>query len=187
MKSAPLVAIALSLSLGACAGMSDSGSAMAPQPTRPVDAQRFYTGVWHEIARNPMKLTDGCVAGVTEFQRDESGKLIDRDSCRKDTPMGEEKVFAGPVEVDPANNAKFTTHYKVVGPFGPSRTYWILDNGMDAATGGWFIVATPSFKDLSIFTRNPQIGPETRASLVARARAFGYDVNNLEFPAQPTN
>lgn len=173
---------AAGLALGACASMGESASAGAPQPTKPVDPARFYTGVWHEIARNPMTITNGCVAGVTEFQHDPDGKLIDRDSCRKGTPDGEEKVFAGPADIDPANPAKFTTHYKVVGPFGPARTYWILDHGADY---GWFIVSTPDFKNVSIFTRDPQPPKGEVDRLTARVDAFGYDPAKLEFPAQP--
>ena len=176
-----LMAMAAALALAGCASTSETANAAAPQPAKPVDAARFYTGVWHELARNPMSITDGCVAGITAFSRDEKGLLIDRDSCRKGDPItGEEKVFAGPVDIDPANSAKFTTHYKIVGPFGLSRTYWVLDHG-DA----WFIVATPDFKNASIFTRDPQAPKAEIDRLVARLGQLGYDPAKLEFPAQP--
>ena len=64
----------------------------------------------------------------------------------------------------------------MVGPFGPSRTYWILDHGE-----GWFIVATPDFKNASIFTRDPQ-APKPE---IGRLGSLGYDTAKLEFPAQP--
>ena len=35
----------------------------APEPAKPIDAAQFYAGRWYEIGRNPMRLTDGCVAG----------------------------------------------------------------------------------------------------------------------------
>jgi apolipoprotein D and lipocalin family protein len=166
--------------LGGCMSMGSGAAAVAPQPAKPVEAAQFYTGVWHEIARNPMKLTDGCVAGETQFMNDK-GQLIDRDSCRMGSPEGKEKVFAGPVTIlDPGSNAKFHTDYKVLGLFTVGRDYWVLDHGED-----WFIVATPSFKDLSIFTRNPQVSMARRDELVARAKALGYDASKLEFPAQP--
>ena len=175
------VAAGTALALAGCASMEGGGSGGAPQPAKPVNVATFYTGVWHEIARNPMSITDGCVAGVTAFSRDEKGQLIDRDSCRKGDPVtGEEKVFAGPVDIDAANSAKFTTHYKVVGPFGPSRTYWILDHGE-----GWFLVATPDFKNASIFTRDPQAPKAEIDRLVARLAQLGYPPSKLEFPAQP--
>ncbi len=177
---------AVAAGLGACATMDDGASAAAPQPAHPVDAARFYSGVWHEIGRNPMKLTDGCVAGITAFMRDADGRLIDRDSCRMDDPVnGKEKVFAGPVDIlDPVTSAKFRTHYKVFGIFTFSRTYWVLDNGDDFG-GGWFITATPDFKNVSTFTRDPQLSPADRDRLNAHVKALGYDPAGLEFPAQP--
>jgi apolipoprotein D and lipocalin family protein len=172
-----------------CVGMTActtgaSGPVLAPQPTKPVDASRFYSGMWHELARNPMKITDGCVAGITAFSRDADGKIIDRDSCRMGDPdTGKEKVFAGPVTIEDVNtNAKFTTHYKVAGPFGVSRTYWIIDHDKAYA---WFIVATPDFKNLSIFARDPRLGRAERGALTERARTLGFDPAGLEYPAQP--
>ena len=169
-------------SLSACASMSGSSSPpAAPQPAKPVALDSFYSGSWKEIARNPMKLTDGCVAGETRFYKDDAGKLIDRDSCRKDTPDGKEKVFAGPVTIlDPGTNAKFHTDYKVFGVFTVGRDYWVLDHGED-----WFIVATPSFKDLSIFFRDWHPSKAKLDELVARSKALGYDTSILEYPAQP--
>jgi len=187
MRFAGLVQIltvpALCASLAACAGMSSSGAA-APQPAKPVDAAQFYVGAWRELARNPMTITNGCVAGVTVFLKDDTGRLIDRDSCRMGDPdAGKEKVFAGPVRIrDPQTNAKFTTHYKVFGVFTISRTYWILDH--DAAYT-WFIVATPDFKTVSIFDRDPQLGRAELDALSERVKALGYDPARLEFPAQP--
>jgi apolipoprotein D and lipocalin family protein len=181
---------ALSLTVGlTCIGMAACATqatapAVAPQPAKPVDAARFYAGTWYELARNPMKITDGCVAGITAFSRGADGTIIDRDSCRMGDPdTGKEKVIAGPVVIlDAPANAKFVTHYKVFGPFGVSRTYWILDHD-DAYS--WFITATPDMKNLSIFSRNPQLGRAERGALTERARALGYDPAGLEYPAQP--
>jgi apolipoprotein D and lipocalin family protein len=173
----------LCVNMAACATPPGAAVVVAPQPYKPVEAARFYTGVWHELARNPMKLTDGCVAGITVFSRGADNGLIDRDSCRMGDPeTGKEKVFEGPVEILDATNAKFVTHYKVVGPFGVSRTYWILDHD-DAYS--WFITATPDMKNLSIFSRDPQLGRAERGALTERARALGYDPAGLEYPAQP--
>ena len=184
-RPALLAAAVLGVGLAACAD-GPAAPAAAPQPAKAVDAARFYTGVWHELARNPMKITDGCVAGITAFSHDGAGRLIDRDSCRMGDPdHGKEKVFAGPVTLeDPATNAKFTSHYKVFGVFTVDRTYWVLDH--DAAYT-WFIVATPDFKNLSIFARDANLGRAERGALTERARALGYDPAGLEYPAQPTS
>jgi apolipoprotein D and lipocalin family protein len=75
--------------------MSDQTPA-APQPVRPIDAARFYAGRCYEIARTPMKLTDGCVAGTTDYFTDADGTLIDRDACRDGSPVGKEKTVRHP-------------------------------------------------------------------------------------------
>jgi apolipoprotein D and lipocalin family protein len=164
----------------ACAALGDTPA--APEPKKPIDAAQFYTGRWYEIARTPMKLTDGCVAGTTDYYKDESGKLIDRDACRKDTPEGKEKLFAGPVTIlNPGLNNKVSVHYKVFGIFTVSKTYWMLDHGDDYA---WFIVSDPSFKDISLFTRAANPSKTDVKDLTDRAQALGYDTTKLEYPAE---
>ena len=59
----------------------------APEPAKPVDAASFYAGRWYEIGRTPMSLTDGCVAGYTDYQSKDGG-LYERDACRDKTPAG---------------------------------------------------------------------------------------------------
>jgi len=172
------LAAALATSVAACAGMDEAPR--APQPARPIDTARFYTGRWYEIARTPMKLTDGCVSGTTDYYRGADGGLIDRDACRKDTPEGQEKLFAGPATIlNPGENTKVSVHYKVFGVFTVSKTYWMLDHGDDYR---WFIVSDPAFKSVSLFTRAPRPQPAEVQALAARAQALGYDTGKLEYP-----
>jgi apolipoprotein D and lipocalin family protein len=176
------LAFSLAFSIAACAGTPRDGAALAPEPAKPIDVARFYSGRWYEIARTPMKLTDGCVAGATDYFKDDQGRLIDRDSCRTGTPEGKEKVFAGPVTIlNPGQNTKVTVHYAVLGVFTVSKTYWMLDHGDDY---GWFIVSDPQFKNLSLFTRSPRPAAEEVKRLTARAQALGYDPAKLEYPSQ---
>ena len=171
----------LALGTAACAGMSDD-KPMAPQPTKPIDAAQFYTGRWYEIARTPMKLTDGCVSGTTDYYKGEDGQLIDRDACRSGTPEGKEKVFAGPVTIlNPGENNKVSVRYTVFGVFPVSKTYWMLDHSDDYR---WFIVSSPSFKNVSIFTRAARPSPDEVKQIAARVQGFGYDVTKLEYPTQ---
>jgi lipocalin len=46
----------LCLGLAGCAASADPQDAAAPQPAKPIDATRFYTGTWYEIARTPMSI-----------------------------------------------------------------------------------------------------------------------------------
>jgi apolipoprotein D and lipocalin family protein len=187
MKSFLLAAVA-ALALAGCAGGSATGPGMtgvgkAPEPRKRIDAARFYSGTWREIARRPMTITDGCVAGATEYGPDRKGGIEVLDSCRKGSPAGELKTVGGPGTIlDPGFNAKLRVDYRLYGVVPVQRDYWVLDRADDYS---WFISADPTFKDLYIFTRAPQIGAAQRNRLVQRAAALGYDVSKLEFPEQP--
>lgn len=182
MKSILLAAIA-AFSLAGCAGTSMTEAQKAPEPRKRIDVQRFYTGTWHEIARRPMTITNGCVAGATEYGSDRTGSIQVLDSCRMGSPGGELRTVGGPGKIlDPGVNAKLRVDYKLYGFVPVQRDYWVLDRADDYS---WFISADPTLRDLYIFTRDPQISPSQRKPLVARAAALGYDVTMLEYPEQP--
>ena len=73
-----LLALALS---AACATAAVAAPPIAPEPAKRVDATTFFAGRWYEIGRTPMSLTDGCVAGYTDYLRT-GGGLVERDGCR---------------------------------------------------------------------------------------------------------
>ena len=170
-------ALALSLGVSACVTAPSPDAVRAPQPAKPVDLERFYSGRWLEIARLPMRLTDGCVAGATNYVLVNATRVDVRDTCQVDTPQGREKAVGARGEIlDPGTNAKLRARY-----FGGLITwdYWVLDHADDYS---WFISADPTFDKLWIYTRDVP-GRAERAALVSRARALGYDVSRLEFPA----
>ena len=171
-------AVALAMAGAACASMSGSQVAKAPEPAKPVDAATFYAGRWYEIGRTPMSLTDGCVAGYTDYLRT-GGGLVERDGCRDKTPDGKEKVIAGPLKIlNPGENTKVHVNYRLFGFLPVGRDYWMLDHG-----DGWFIQATPDLKMVNLYTRDPHPSQALIATLTARTKALGYDVGKLEFPA----
>ena len=168
-----------------CLGPGPASAAVtkAPEPSKPVDAARFYAGVWREIGRRPMKLTDGCVAGATEYKLLSPTRVKVRDTCTKGTPSGSVEAVGGPATIlDPGKNAKLHVSYRFLGLFPVNRDFWVLDHADDYS---WFISADPTFHDLWIYTRDPRVDAAERAQLVDRAKALGYDVSKLEFPAQP--
>lgn len=170
----PLVAAVLSLS--ACVTAPSADAVRAPAPIRAVDLERFYTGRWLEIARLPMRLTDGCVAGATNYVVVSPTRVDVRDTCQVGTPEGREKAIGGRGEVlDPGVNAKLRVRY--VGGL-VTWDYWVLDHAEDYS---WFISADPTFDKLWIYTREVPDAAE-RQALVARTAALGYDVSRLEFP-----
>lgn len=168
MKRLALTAIALSL-------LASPAFAQAPQPAKPVDVERFYTGQWLEIGRLPMKLTDGCVAGATAYSKADKGRIAVRDTCRDKTPSGKEKAIEGKGKiVDPGTNAKLKVSY----PFFITWEYWVLDRADDYS---WFISADPKFEKLWIYTRKAPTKAELDM-LIGRAKALGYDTGKLEYP-----
>ncbi|KQY80124.1 MULTISPECIES: lipocalin family protein [unclassified Brevundimonas] len=172
-----LAALAVSLSLSACVTAPAPDQVRAPQPAKAVDLERFYSGRWLEIARLPMGLTDGCVAGATNYVLVSPSRVDVRDTCQVGTPQGREKAIGARGEIlDPGTNARLRVRY-----FGGLVTwdYWVLDHADDYS---WFISADPSFDKLWIYTRRVPDDAE-RQRLVARAGALGYDVRRLEFPA----
>lgn len=183
MRAKVVVAsLGLAVLLSGCMAIDGSAS-RAPEPSKQIDAGRFYSGLWHEIARRPMAITEGCVAGATEYKRDAAGGIDVLDSCRMGTPQGELKTIGGPGRIlDPGTNAKLRVDYRLYGFIPVTRDYWVLDRANDYS---WFISADPEFRDLYIFSRDPQISVAQRRRLVDRARALGYDVTKLEFPEMP--
>ena len=168
----------LTLAIGQTASATGGNIPTAPQPLKPIDPARFFTGRWYEIARTPNMFTNGCVAGTTDFYRTD-GQLIERDACRRGTPEGTEKVFKGPVDIlDPQDN-KFVVHYTLFGFVPFAQTYWVLDHADDY---NWFIVSNPSFQNIALLGRIPRQPPAEVAALTARAKAMGYDTSKLEFP-----
>ena len=164
------------MALSACATAPSPDAVRAPAPARSVDLERFYAGRWLEIARLPMRLTDGCVAGATNYVVVSPTRVDVRDTCQVGTPQGREKAIGGRGEVlDPGTNARLRVRY--VGGL-ITWDYWVLDHAEDYS---WFISADPSFDKLWIYTREVPDAAE-RQALVARAAALGYDVSRLEFP-----
>ena len=179
----PITAALAAALLGA--STTKAAEVRAPQPNKPVDVARFYTGVWHEIGRRPMSLTDGCVAGATQYSFAGPNKVDVRDTCRKGSPVGAEKAVGGPGKIlDPGVNAKLHVSYRLFGLVPLGRDYWVLDHDDDYR---WFISADPAFQNLWIYTRDARVTPAERQRLVDRAKALGYDVAKLEFPAQPVD
>ena len=176
IKAAPgLTAITAALSLSACATMP-VGAALHTAEAIPMS---HYSGTWHEIARHPMALTDGCVAGYTTYSPGTTpGAIAIEDGCHDKTPTGKPKTIHADGTLDDAGgaNAKLTARY----PFFITYRYWVL---YEAPDHGWFISATPDMKNLWIYTREIPAA-EALKPMVARAQSLGYDVRQLEFPAQ---
>ena len=180
MKTVVLAAAAAML---IAAGAQAADAPKAPEPAKPVDAASFFAGRWYEIGRTPMSLTDGCVAGYTDYLK-KGEALTQRDACRDKTPAGKEKVIGGPLKIlNPGQNTKVHVSYRLFGLVPIAREYWMLDHG-----DGWFIQATPDMSMVNLYTRAARPSAALIAELTARTKALGYDPGKLEFPElAPTN
>ena len=169
-----VLSAAVILALVGCASVAAKPSNLAVAAV-PMD---HYSGTWLEIARRPMMLTNGCVAGFTTYRPgDASGVILVEDGCHKQTPNGQTKTIRGKAEIldAGATNAKLRVHY----PFFITWEYWVL---YEAPDHSWFISADPTMKNLWIYARKVPTQDE-RAAMVAKAQALGYDTGKLEFPA----
>lgn len=178
--------IAAGLLLGATgsgAAQAAAPTAAAPAPAKPVDLAKLYQGKWIEIARTPAKITDGCVAGGTEYVAKGGDKVDLIDSCHDQTPAGKLKSIGASGKImDPGTNAKLHAVYHFLGFIPVTRDYWVLDHDENYS---WFISATADFTNFWVYTRDVHPDPALVKTLVEEGKALGYDVSKLEYPAQP--
>jgi apolipoprotein D and lipocalin family protein len=141
--------------------------------------QDHYRGTWLEIARRPMWLTNGCVAGYSTYQSGKApGEVTVEDGCRVGSPTGRLKTVHGIgriVDVG-STSAKMRVHYAWLINFN----YWVLYEAPDRS---WFISADPDMTNLWIYARAVPSKAKLK-TMVLKASHLGYDVRKLEFPAQ---
>ncbi|HAV50080.1 MAG TPA: lipocalin, partial [Brevundimonas sp.] len=87
------------LMVSACVTAPSPSEYRAPEPLKPVDAERLYSGRWLEVARLPMSITDGCVAGASNYTLVNETRVDVLDTCQVDTPDGREKAIGGRGEI----------------------------------------------------------------------------------------
>jgi len=161
-----------------CAGLLPAHAASRSPASLPNVDSSHYQGTWLEIARRPMWITDGCVAGYTTYRPTRYAReIMVEDGCREGTPSGKLKTITGSGELVDANTTK--ARLKVRYPLFIIFDYWVLYQSPDRS---WFISADPQMKNLWIYARTVP-SPAKRAIMVKMAKSLGYDVGLLEFPA----
>ncbi len=162
----------------ALAGLAVSAWAQAPSPAVAAVPLGHYDGTWLEIARRPMGLTNGCVAGYTRYSPGKTaGEFMVEDGCHDKVPDGRVKTIRGRGELLDAGgaNARLRVHYLFF-------ITWDFQVLYEAPEHDWFISADPKMKNLWIYARKVP-SPEARTIMVKKAAELGYDVAQLEFPA----
>ncbi|EPE96152.1 lipocalin family protein [Rhizobium grahamii] len=137
-----------------------------------------YSGTWLEVARRPMALTDGCVAGYSTYKRSGASAVSVEDGCRVGKPTGKLRQVHGDGRILDYGNTNGAMRVRY--PFFIVYEYQIL---YKAADQSWFISADPQRYNLWIYSRRVPNSAELRR-MVSKAKELGYDVHKLEFPAQ---
>jgi apolipoprotein D and lipocalin family protein len=164
--------LGLSLLLVFASGCASAPPSNAPPVVDKVDLER-YLGTWYEQAHKPIRVQKGCIGTTATYSLREDGDIRVVNRCIEDEWGGEEKVAEGKAwVVDKETNARLEVQF--FWPF--SGDYWIV--GLDEEYQ-WAIVGSPDYDYLWLLTRDPVISPERYEDMVARARALGYEVDDL--------
>lgn len=168
-----LIAAASVAALSGCATLQRGpvGNPAVPQPAKSVDLNR-YAGLWYEIGRYENGFERGCEGVTAQYALRDDGLIGVTNTCRQGavdgpikTAQGKAKVVAG------AQNAKLKVSF--FGPFYVGD-YWVLDRADDYA---WSIVGEPSGRYLWLLSRTAQPSAQTRATIMERTQALGYDLS----------
>lgn len=168
-----LIAAASVAALSACATLQRGpvGNPAVPQPVKAVDLNR-YVGLWYEIGRYENGFERGCEAVTAEYAVRDDGLVSVLNTCRQGGVDGPVKTAEGRARIVPdSNDAKLKVSF--FGPFFLGD-YWVLDRADDYS---WSIVGEPSGRYLWLMSRTAQPSPQTRATIMERTEALGYDLS----------
>lgn len=161
------------------AGCTNSGTGPTPPKTvEQVDLQR-YQGTWYEQARLPMFFQRNCAQSEAHYELQGDGSLGVTNRCQ--TLDGETQQVQGQAVVQvPGETSKlwvrFDNWFSRLAPGLTKSEYWVLylDDDYQSA-----LVGHPNRKYLWMLTRDAQISPLSRATLLEEARKRGYDTSEL--------
>jgi apolipoprotein D and lipocalin family protein len=187
LKTALAVATALVLSLGLLPDSPTAKAAGEPLPTvASVDLPR-YVGTWYEIGRLPNVFQRQCLSDTTaQYAARPDGNIDVINRCRTagkgdsefDTARGMARI------IDPVSKAKLQVSFLPQAlrwlPIGWGD-YWVLELDPDYR---WVMVGEPGLRYLWVLSRTPTLPPGTLESLLARARALGFPVEQMLLTSQ---
>jgi apolipoprotein D and lipocalin family protein len=187
LKTALAVATALVLSLGLLPDSPTAKAAGEPLPTvASVDLPR-YVGTWYEIGRLPNVFQRQCLSDTTaQYAARPDGNIDVTNRCRTagkgdsewETARGMARI------IDPVSKAKLQVSFLPQAlrwlPIGWGD-YWVLELDPDYR---WVMVGEPGLRYLWVLSRTPTLPPGTLESLLARARALGFPVEQMLLTSQ---
>lgn len=171
-----LIETPLRAALGALITRLAARNPHAELPTAPAIDLHKYAGLWHEIARLPMKFEQPGDRDITAHYQllDDGVKVTNR--CVRD---GRAIEAVGRARADPRNSAKLKVS------FAPSilnalpfvwADYWILSVANDYSVA---MVGTPDRTCLWLLARQPFVSHSVMDAFLTRANALGFDVDRL--------
>ena len=187
LKTALTVAAALLISLGVLPDSPTANAAGEPLPTvASVDLPR-YVGTWYEIGRLPNVFQRQCLSDTTaQYAARPDGNLDVTNRCRTagkgdsawETARGMARIIA------PVSKAKLQVSFLPEAlrwlPIGWGD-YWVRELDPDYR---WVMVGEPGLRYLWVLSRTPALPPGTLESLLARARALGFPVEQMMLTSQ---
>jgi apolipoprotein D and lipocalin family protein len=187
LKTALAIATALFLSLGLLPDSPTAKAAGEPLPTvASVDLQR-YVGTWYEIGRLPNVFQRQCLSDTTaQYAARPDGNIDVTNRCRTagkgdsewETARGLARI------IDPVSKARLQVSFLPEAlrwlPIGWGD-YWVLELDADYR---WVMVGEPGLRYLWVLSRTPALPPGTLESLLARARALGFPVEQMMLTLQ---
>ncbi len=172
----PILISLLLLALAGCAGPGEHDA--PPNTAGQVDLQR-YQGTWYELARLPMFFQRNCAQSEAHYQLQGDGNVGVINRCR--TLEGEWQEARGSAVAQVAGHTdklwvRFDNWFSRLFPDMVKGDYWVLylDDGYQSA-----LVGNPNRDYLWLLSRSPQVSAQTRETLLAQAKARGYDTTEL--------
>ena len=145
-----------------------------------VDVER-YQGTWYEIASIKQFFSVGLVNTKAEYTVLDDGSIKVVNSGNYVTNGGPlSRIEGRAVAIDPSNarlNVSFAGSPSTEG----DGNYWIVDLDPDYQ---WAIVSDSKGMTGFILTRQPKVGADLRAKLMARAKAQGLAVDRFTVTPQ---
>jgi apolipoprotein D and lipocalin family protein len=156
------------------------GCAGLPEGIRPVEGFELdrYLGTWYEIARLDHSFERGLTRVTAEYTLREGGgvRVVNRGYLpgegRWKEAVGKAFFVEGPHR-----------GYLKVSFFGPFYGSYIVAD-LDRENYRYALICGPSRSYLWILARSPELEPEVRDRLVAKAAALGFDTSKLIFVEQ---
>ncbi len=133
-----------------------------------------YVGKWYEIARIPSRFEEDLVNTTATYTLREDGNIEVMNEGRVLDPSGEVKQTQALAWL-PNPNAPGKLKVRFFGLF--TTDYWILD--LDGEYQ-YALVGSPTRKFLWILSRTPDMRDDIYRLLVAKAKAKGFDIDQLE-------